>query len=473
MDISLAAEFYQYSRVAIEEANWNDGSLFSFLLGENGEVITFPREHAEQFGLPGTPVQAGQTIMLNDSQRSSVAEAAMRLLVSPGDMVAIAIEGEEYLLTSHTLHKLNWHLVQVNSQVRLGVPLERARQALSGTILSLARQFVIHGLLSLLATIVVVYFAVQYFVRPLNKMASNAERVGKGDLTVRCRVERHDELGILAGSFNTMVTRLQAMEEERRLETRRLERTVQERTRGLRNKNIVLIDVVEELKQKEVDLLDSQSRLKESLAEKEVLLREIYHRTKNNMLVIISMLQLQAMEVDNDEVKTLFWETENRIRAMSLVHEKLYQSKNLTDIELGQYLREMVTSLVGSMVLGGRVTVESRLEKVRLSIDSAVPLGLAINEIVTNSLKHAFGDGRRGRIFIHLHRLQGGELEIVVGDDGPGLPLQVKPGEARSLGMRIIVNLVTGQLRGSLEMVDGPGAVCRLTFAEPVRAGRV
>jgi two-component sensor histidine kinase len=230
---------------------------------------------------------------------------------------------------------------------------------------------------------------------------------------------------------------------------------------------------ISDQKQTEDELLRSKQLLQESLAEKEVLLREIYHRTKNNMLVIISMLQLQAMELEDQQVKMLFWETESRIRAMSLVHEKLYQSQNLTDIDLGQYLEEMVSALVKSMVIGEAVKVELDCRQVFLSIDSVVPLGLAINEIVTNSLKHAFSNTTEGCIYIRLRRDKEGLVEVVVGDNGPGLPSGVEPTKARSLGMQITSNLITGQLRGSLEITSEAGVCYRIRFSEPTRPKRV
>jgi len=233
-----------------------------------------------------------------------------------------------------------------------------------------------------------------------------------------------------------------------------------------------LMDISDQ-KQKEEQLLHSKVLLQESLAEKEVLLREIYHRTKNNMLVIISMLQLQAMELEDEQVRTLFWETENRIRAMSLVHEKLYQSQNLTEIDLGQYLEEMVASLVRSMVIGDTVRVEMDCQPIAVSIDNIVPLGLAINEIVTNSLKHAFSGGRKGCIFVRLNRDGDGRVAVVVGDDGPGLPPEVDPAKARSLGMQITASLITRQLRGTMEVESGNGVVYRIRFTETLRPKRV
>lgn len=236
---------------------------------------------------------------------------------------------------------------------------------------------------------------------------------------------------------------------------------------------VVTVMDISDQKQTEEELRKSKLLLQNSLAEKEVLLREIYHRTKNNMLVIISMLHLQAMDIDDERVKTLFWETENRIRVMSLVHEKLYQSQNLAEVDLGQYLEEMVTALVRSMVIGDRIRVELKCEQVAVSIDNVVPLGLAINEIVTNSLKHAFpGDGH-GCIFVYLTQDGDGMVEVVVGDDGVGLPPDINLDRIRSLGMQITVGLVERQLHGSMDIGSDGGTVYRIRFTELARPKRM
>jgi two-component sensor histidine kinase len=233
-----------------------------------------------------------------------------------------------------------------------------------------------------------------------------------------------------------------------------------------------VVDISDQ-RQTEEQLRKSKLMLQDSLAEKEVLLREIYHRTKNNMLVIISMLQLQAMDIDDARVKILFRETENRIRAMSLVHEKLYQSQNLAAIDLGEYLEGMVTALVQSMVIGDHVKVEMQCEHLSISIDNIVPLGLAINEIVTNSLQHAFKDGRQGLLYVHLRQDSSGVMEVVVGDDGAGLPEDMDLHSLRSFGMQITVNLITKQLHGTLDIARDKGTEYTIRFVEPLRPERI
>lgn len=231
---------------------------------------------------------------------------------------------------------------------------------------------------------------------------------------------------------------------------------------------------ISDQKKAEAQLLESRNMLQASLKEKEVLMREIYHRTKNNMLVIISMLNLQAMDIEDEHVRELFKETENRIRAMSIAHEKLYQSQNLSEVDLSVYLQDMVRTLVETMVYGDRVSVAvDCVEGIRVSLDAIVPLGLAVNEIVTNSIKHAFPDYGRGRICIKVHQEEDGMVVMEVGDDGIGLPAGIDVAKSPSLGLQITVNLIEKQLQGSLEVDRTNGTMYIVRFGETAKPKRI
>lgn len=218
------------------------------------------------------------------------------------------------------------------------------------------------------------------------------------------------------------------------------------------------------------ELLSQAIRDKEELQQAQdnirVLLREVYHRTKNNMLVIVAMLNLRAMETDDETVREVFRETENRIRAMSLVHEQLYQSQNLSALDFGAYLRGMVTTLVQNMIFDNRVAVEIDCPPQRVSIDTAVPLGLAVNEIVTNSLKHAFPDGRTGKIQIGMKIIDDAMIELRIGDDGIGLSAEKDLENPESFGLQITANLVQKQLKGTLSVNRENGTRYTLRFPE-------
>ena len=231
---------------------------------------------------------------------------------------------------------------------------------------------------------------------------------------------------------------------------------------------------ISEQKKAEQQLRESAEMLQASLKEKEVLLREIYHRTKNNMLVIISMLHLQANDIDDPLVRGLFQETENRIRAMSLAHEKLYQSQNLSEVDLLVYLGDMVRTLVENMVLGNRIGVRvSGASQVPVSLDTIVPLGLAANEIVTNSIKHAFPGEAPGTISIGVEREADGTMVVELGDNGIGLPPDLNLYSSPSLGLQITVNLIERQLHGSLAVDRRKGTVYTIRFKETNRPKRI
>ncbi|MBW2682189.1 MAG: PAS domain S-box protein [Deltaproteobacteria bacterium] len=234
------------------------------------------------------------------------------------------------------------------------------------------------------------------------------------------------------------------------------------------------INDVSSIKLKEKLLKVQDQRLQKSLDEKEVLLKEIYHRTKNNMLVIISLLDLQVQDIEDEQVRTLFHETENRIRAMALVHEKMYQSQNLSEIDMGSYLQEIAESLLANMVVDNRIKLLSNFESVPINIDYAVPLGLVINEIVTNAVKHAFPGKRTGSICLSIKKSQDDEIVLVVGDDGVGLPEDIDVQNSTSFGMRIIItSLVKMQLKGTLTVNRENGTRYLIRFPEPKTTKRI
>jgi len=233
-----------------------------------------------------------------------------------------------------------------------------------------------------------------------------------------------------------------------------------------------IIDV-SDLRRHEERLRLQDHQLQKSLEEKEILLREIYHRTKNNMLVIISMLNLQTMEVEDEQVRAVFREMEDRIRAMALVHEKLYQSQNLSEIDMGSYVREISQALVNNMVSDDRIELRVDIESMVLNIDYAVPLGLVVNEIVTNSLKHAFPDERSGVVAIHLRQDASGVSTLIIEDDGIGLEKGIDVMRSGSFGLQIIASLVMVQLAGTISVDRTRGTRYEITFSEPRRNTRI
>lgn len=218
----------------------------------------------------------------------------------------------------------------------------------------------------------------------------------------------------------------------------------------------------------------AEVQVKASLKEKEILIRELYHRTKNNMQVIISMLNLQSQNIEDEDLLQIFKETENRIRSMALVHEKLYQTKSLSRIDLKEYFIDLINLLTRSYSKKSlNVTINTDLESASVTIDSAIPCGLIINELVSNSFKHAFPEERRGEIKVCLKSKNDGEVEIRVMDDGVGLPDGFDYRKARSMGFQTVIALAEHQLRGQLDLFTDRGTEFQIRFKEPSYKERV
>ena len=210
----------------------------------------------------------------------------------------------------------------------------------------------------------------------------------------------------------------------------------------------------------------AEEEIRVALREKEVLLREIHHRVKNNMQVISSLFNLQAGHTLNEEGRAILKEAQARIHAMSLVHEKLYQSGNLSRIDLGGYINNLAFHLVHFYrSQPGLVRLETDFEDATLDIASAIPCGLLLNELISNALKHAFPENRAGVVRIGLKHETGGLIELRVADDGVGFPENLNFRKAESLGLQI-VNLLVGQLGGTIELDRTNGTAFTVAFRE-------
>lgn len=211
------------------------------------------------------------------------------------------------------------------------------------------------------------------------------------------------------------------------------------------------------------DRKQSQRALEQSLAEKEVLLKEVHHRVKNNLQVISSITKLQGEREGIDpRTREMLHHSRDRVRSMALIHERLYQNKQFSSIDLADYIDGLVRNLVISYSTSARVAMDLDLEPVHLGIDQAMPCGLILNEIISNALKHAFADGRQGRIRVEL-RQQGEQVRIAVEDDGPGLPHEFDDERDGGLGLELI-RLLTTQLDGAMQRTSPPGVRYLLTF---------
>jgi PAS domain S-box-containing protein len=210
----------------------------------------------------------------------------------------------------------------------------------------------------------------------------------------------------------------------------------------------------------------AEAQIKAQLQEKDVLLKEVHHRVKNNMQVISSLLNLQSRRVKDPSVFEMFKESQRRIRSMALIHERLYQSSDLSRIEFSEYISNLATHLFHSyQVDASRIRLKLETEKVHLNINTAIPCGLIVNELVSNALKHAFPDGRNGQLEIDLKQVPGDGYVLQVIDDGVGFPEGLDFRKTETLGMQIISTLVE-QIDGRLELNREKGSAFRLEFNE-------
>ncbi|MES2355277.1 MAG: PAS domain S-box protein [Pseudomonadota bacterium] len=215
-------------------------------------------------------------------------------------------------------------------------------------------------------------------------------------------------------------------------------------------------DVTDEKRQKEA--------IQAALMEKEILLKELYHRVKNNLQVISSLLNLQARTLPDGLARVALKEGSNRVRAMALVHEKLYQSGNLSSIALNEYIAELCKQLASTAMAEERgITVIADVAPIQASLDTAIPLGLLLNELVSNSLKHAFPHGRCGHVTVRLELRADNTTELSIVDDGVGFPPDYDPMSSRSLGLKLVAAL-SAQIDGKLSLETREGARTTLIF---------
>ncbi|MGD8312448.1 MAG: histidine kinase dimerization/phosphoacceptor domain -containing protein [Gammaproteobacteria bacterium] len=242
------------------------------------------------------------------------------------------------------------------------------------------------------------------------------------------------------------------------------------RTRKIWSDNdIRLLKLVGEIFANALDRTSAETQLQTSVREKEVLLREIHHRVKNNMQIVDSLLYLQAQAIRGhaDAVALdAFTKSQSRIKSMAAIHDRLYRSRDLSGIDCSDYLNDLVPELLNFYETGARITTRIESDSLRLAIDQAIPCGLIVNELLTNCLKHGFPDGRNGTIRISLKAHPDGRQELSVVDDGVGLPAGKGWESPGSMGLRLVRDLVR-QLEGQITLDSNGGTRVRINFTAP------
>jgi two-component sensor histidine kinase len=312
------------------------------------------------------------------------------------------------------------------------------RDTVSQVLVSLSLQL----LFLVLESLIILSLFSRLVTRHLAKIAAYIRVYGASPgapLLILGKKERGDELDILVSSFNAMRSNLEASR-------------------------------VSEIKARE--------EVARSLREKEVLLQEVYHRTKNNMQLIASFLSMEAIESGSERVSALVDEMIGRITSMALVHQKLYESKDLSRIDFGDYARDLIAEIKGSY-LGNRGQIELRVEAqagIVVVLDTAIPCGLALNELVVNAIKHAFPAGRAGIVRVALERGAQGGFLFSVADDGVGLPPGFDLRRDARIGLRTVVSVIEEQLRGEVRLaprLDGTGTLCTATVRDDLYSARI
>jgi PAS domain S-box-containing protein len=225
------------------------------------------------------------------------------------------------------------------------------------------------------------------------------------------------------------------------------------------------------------DRKQAEEQLEASLQEKEALLKEVHHRVKNNLQVISSLLDLQSQRIQEPQILDVFRNSQTRVRSMALIHEKLYQSENLSKVNLADYIESLAMYLIQSYAINpDKITLQLHLEPVALNLDTAIPCGLILNELVSNALKYGFPENTGGTLWIELRCLHQGipyeernTFELIVRNDGLKLPEIPDFSTAKSLGFQL-VNILVQQLRGQIEVNQSQNTEFKLRFSSPLNA---
>ncbi len=208
----------------------------------------------------------------------------------------------------------------------------------------------------------------------------------------------------------------------------------------------------------------AEDKISQSLREKELLLKEIHHRVKNNLQVVSSLLKLQSGYVKDENSLDVLIDSQNRVRSMALVHQKLYQSKDFSEIDLSEYIKQLCDHLITVFKTSAdNIKITVRSENMNLSIDYAIPCGLILNELISNSLKYAFPDGKKGEIIIELNKNSEGIYIISLSDNGIGFPKNIDYRNTKSLGLQL-VNTLVGQIDGNIILENNTGTKYTITF---------
>ncbi len=433
-----------------------------FVMDHSGDIIAHPDR---------------QIVLTNRNIRSS---AQFQLILKAADNEwfgpTVSFDGQKVLSASVSIPTTNWILVTEVTQSEASRATNQALIAMPVSLLLLfgAAALLVRAMFSRLV------------IQPARLLSEGSKKLGAGDLAHRISIPRQDELGEAMAVFNQMAVDLEhqhaslqkqtqelseayrqaqvEIEERQKAQTAlrelnaELEQRVRQRTLSLQELNADLLREVQER-------IAAEEQVRYSLSEKEVMLKEIHHRVKNNLQIISSLLNLQASKVTDEHTTQALLESQERVRSMALIHEKLYQSSSLAHLDFGEYVQTLSANLFYSYQREmGAVQLEVNVEPITLNLDQAIPCGLILNELVTNALKYAFPRGQKGILGVSLHALPLQQVQLCVRDNGIGMPADFDLQKSKSLGMQIVRNLVY-QLEGGLEIDRSNGTAFIITFS--------
>ncbi|MEA3293438.1 MAG: histidine kinase dimerization/phosphoacceptor domain -containing protein [Euryarchaeota archaeon] len=306
-------------------------------------------------------------------------------------------------------------LEDMDAKVHIGFSREYLLESITRTtnlIISIGAGILVFG-------ICLSFFLTRRITSPIEELVKGTKRVGGGDFDFRIDIVSNDEIGILTKSFNQMIA----------------ERKV------------------------------AEDRIKASLNEKEVLMREIHHRVKNNLQVVSSMLNLQARITKDTAAIDVLSESRNRIEVMALIHSQLYESENLSEINMKKFVDKLLNQLLlNYSVRDTKITKFVSVIDHPFPISIATPIGLIINELLSNVLKHAFDNRKKGIIEVILNKSEKNTINLTISDDGIGLPEGFDINITKTLGLRLVKILVEHQLQGILEVISKEGTTFNIEF---------
>ena len=273
--------------------------------------------------------------------------------------------------------------------------------------------------------------------KPIEILSDAAREIGEGNFNTRVDISKDDEIGTLASALNNMASNLSSITASR-----------------------------DELNKEVSERIQAEEGLKQALDDKDMLMKEVHHRVKNNLAVIQSLLSLQMKDIRDDKSKEYFVDAQNRVKSMTMIHEMLQKSDDITRLSSSLYIRKFVKTLFSNYeIQTNHIKLQYDIDDIELDVDTMIPLGLIINELVSNTLKYAFPNGMKGNLDISMKKTGKGSYELVIKDTGVGLPEGVDLKKATSLGL-LIVNSLVKQIRGTLEVTNKDGAEFRIIFYE-------